>query len=600
MMHALALTMVLLAQAGPAHAGLHPRESDVYLELGSVTGLMAELDRAPVLRFLRDERLDGLFAELGESPDRPLKELVREGVSTALPEGGEVAWLDGLGTVSASLVALGPGSDGAPLLAFLVVADLPTAEQARALQAVLIARAKQHEPVVGAVPGMERIRWSTESGNWVWCAVIGARLVLGGGASQVEEYLERSEKGKPGLSSREDFQREIAGLGEGSATPVLWFVLRRSMEDVLGAMNKGNGTAASFLSQIPSDLNPLASARMARMQFDGQRFVTEMVSSEAGEAQARPVDPAWLEPVPAGSMLIFAHAFDGERAGKKVRELLEREEKGAAALSSLEQKLGFGPERVLARLGPGMAVYSGPLAGMGLPETRAWIGCEDPAAFTADFEALIGALGETMPGYQAKTKPYKVKRKGSDEKVEVPITTLTLPPDAIQIPMISLSPSFAPVGNKLVFGLSSMDVKNELKRVHGDGEPIVAGAKPLAALGFELPSETRSVIVMDWGKLLASLVAMVKAFAPMAGPESLPFDFNKLPPAEMFAQYFKPTFHYSKGIPGGLYRRNEACFGPETWFGVLGFAAASGGALGLGGAAPVEETAPPEPIGGGR
>jgi hypothetical protein len=54
----------------------------------------------------------------------------------------------------------------------------------------------------------------------------------------------------------------------------------------------------------------------------------------------------------------------------------------------------------------------------------------------------------------------------------------------------------------------------------------------------------------------------------MAGPEEMPFDLAKLPPPELFIQYFKPTFHYSKGAGAGLYRRNEASFGPETWFGI--------------------------------
>jgi hypothetical protein len=38
----------------------------------------------------------------------------------------------------------------------------------------------------------------------------------------------------------------------------------------------------------------------------------------------------------------------------------------------------------------------------------------------------------------------------------------------------------------------------------------------------------------------------------------------------MFSEYFKPTFHYSRAVEGGIYRRNEASFGPETWFGLFG------------------------------
>jgi hypothetical protein len=260
-----------------------------------------------------------------------------------------------------------------------------------------------------------------------------------------------------------------------------------------------------------------------------------------------------------------------------MRELLAGDEQSAAALAAIEQKLGFGPERVLARLGPGLTAYSAPLAGLGLPDMRVWIDCADPAAFTADFEALVGALGEALPGFSAKTRPYKVKVPGSDERLEVPVTTLNLPPDLVQIPMISLTPSFAPVQGRVVFGLNSMDVKNELKRVHsGEGEPIVAGAKPLASRGFELPEGARSVFLMDWAKFFGSAITTFQGLASMAGPEAFPFDLKMLPSAELFAKYFQPTFHWSKQVAAGVYRRNEASFGPETWFGIFAGAAVAG------------------------
>jgi hypothetical protein len=162
----------------------------------------------------------------------------------------------------------------------------------------------------------------------------------------------------------------------------------------------------------------------------------------------------------------------------------------------------------------------------------------------------------------------------------------------VQIPMINLSPSFAAIGKKLVFAMTSMDVKNELKRVHGgEGEAIVAGFNPLNAPGFKLPAEARSVLVMDWAKLLGSILDTLKAFAPMLG-DGLPVDLTKLPPGSIFAEFFKPTFHYAKGTPSGLYRRNEASFGPETWFGLFGAAYAAGAQRALGGAGPAEGVVP--------
>ena len=601
MIHALSLLLALgLAPQGPVHADLHPAEADVYFEMGDVGMLLEALDKAPLARFMRDERLKPLFGELGQSPDRPLKELAQAGLASALPDSHPENWFAGLKTVSVSIVALGPGSDTTSPVAIQAVADLGTPEQAKALQAALVARAPKHEPMTSSVAGVERLQMSDKAAEDGWCAVIGSRLVAGGTSTKPEDFVARADKKVAGLTSSEGFKKQLGALEKGSGTTVLWFALARPLGEIVAKTEKEGEGDSNFLSKIPSDLNPLASPRVARMQLVSDRFVTEMYSS-ASSTGGKNVDPAWLEPVPSGSMVVYATAFDGAAVGKRMREMLAQDEQKAASLAALEQKLGYGPERVLARLGPGMTIYAAPLAGLGLPETRAWIDCDDPAAFTTEFEALVGALGETLPGFSAKTKPYKVKKSGTDEKVEVPVTTLNLPPDMMQIPMISLAPSFAPVGKKLVFGLSSMDVKNELKRVHGgEGEPIVAGTNALAKAGFQLPAESRSVVMMDWAKLLGGVLGTVKAFAGMAPPDQMPFDLSKLPPSEMFGEFFKPTFHYSKAVAGGIYRRNEASFGPETWFGlaVAGAVGARAQRQAMLGMQPV--ATPPKQAGGGQ
>lgn len=602
MIQVLSLLVTLgLAQGGPTHADLHPAEADLYVEFGDVGALLDALDRAPLPRFLRDERLKPLLTDLGQPSERSLKDLVQMGVTQAYPEAKLEAWLSGLKTISFSLAARGPGSDTESPVGLLFVADLATAEQAQALRDLVVAHAPKHEPMTSAVSGVERLQMADTAAKDLWCAVVGTRLVMGGSQDKPEDFAARAEKKLAGLATKEAFKKQIAALEPSSGTPVMWFALARPLSEMLATMKMEDDGAAGFLEQVPSDLNPFASARVARMQLVGERFVTEMFSSDAGAAAQKPIDPAWLEPVPTGQMIVYSSAFDGAAAGKRMRELLAKDESSAAALAALEQKLGYGPEKVLARLGPGLTAYAAPIAGLGAPDTRVWVDCDDPAAFTTEFEALVGALGETMPGFLAKTKPYKVKKSGSDEKVEIPVTTLTLPME-MQIPMLNLSPSFSPVGKKLVFGFSSMDIKNELKRVHaGEGEPIVAGATPLAAMGLALPAEARSVFVMDWGRLIGGLLGTVKALAGMAPPDQMPFDLAKLPPAEMFSEYFKPTFHYSKPAKDGSYRRHEASFGPETWFGLglAGMAAAQAQQAAFQGA-PMGEIPPPDAPGGGQ
>lgn len=607
MIHALPLALVLALQGAtalqaPAHADLHPAETDFYLEFGDFSTVLPALDAAPILRFIRDERVKAVLAQLGPVPDSSLAQLVAQGLAKASPESKPETWLPGLKTVSLSVVAIGPPSAEAAPVALLAVADFATAEQAQALHGVLVAHAPKHEPLAGPLAGAELLTMGEKPEDQLWVAAAGTRLVVGGKPSKVEDYVARADKKSTGLGQSDSFLKPFAALEKSSGKPVLWFALNRPLKDILAKVQASgeDAGAAAFLDQIPSDLNPLGSPRVARMQLVGDRFVTEMISLETGAVSAsKPVDPAWLEPAPSSAMLVYATAFDGAAAGKRLRALLAKDEQSAATLAALEEKLGFGPERVLARLGPGMTVYSAPPAGLGWPDVRVWIDCEDPAAFTADFEALVNSLGETLPGFLAKTKPYKVKKTGSEEKIEVPITTLTLPPGLVELPMLSLAPSFAPVGKKLVFGVGSMDVKNELKRVHsGEGEAIVAGKNPLTALGFTLPAEARSVVVMDWAKLFGSILDMLKAFGPMMG-DQLPIDLAKLPPGSIFGEYFKPTFHYAKPVAGGLYRRNEASFGPETWIGLLGAAVvANNMQRAMQGTMPV--TPPPDQPSGGR
>lgn len=571
MLHAFLASAVLVLQA-PNHAALHPADADVYLEVGSVSQLLTTLDSAPLPRFLRDERIKGLLAQAGQDPSRSLKELVQAGLGAAGPELLAGGWLDGLGALSGSMVALPPNGDSASKPALLLVAELATPEQANALRTAVLGMLPGHEPGTSALAGTETFQMPGSEGAG-WLAVVGNRLVLGNSASSPDVFAKRAGEAGGGLASSAAFTKQLAALQKSSGTPIAWFALGRSLRDIAATMSGGKEEQAlSLLDKLPAGMNPLASPTVARMQFVDGRFVTEMFSSDVpGAADEMPVNPAWLEPVPTSSMFVYSGAFDGASAGKRMRELLASDESGSAAMAALEQKLGYGPEKVLAHLGPGLTVYSAPLSGLALPEIRVWVDCDDAAAFTSEYEALIGALGDTMPGFVAKTKPYKLKKKDSDERIEVPVTTLTLPPGMVQIPMISLSPTFAPVGKRLVFAMSSMEVKSELKRVHsGEGEAFAEGAKPLAAMGLALPADARSVVVMDWGKLLGGLIGMVKAFAPMAGPDALPFDPAKLPPAEIFTEYFKPTFHYSRSLAGGRYRRNEASFGPETWAGFLG------------------------------
>src|SRR5262245_38410839 len=352
------LALLAPAHGSPAHAERDPEGSDIYLELGDVSALLTELDKAPLVRFLRDERIAGLLAELGHPTNRPLKELVEDGLRSVCSGGKPEEWLPGLKTVSASIVALGPGSKTAPPAALLAVLDFATPEQAQALRSDLIARAPKHEAMSGAVPGVELLHMGEESKDDVWCLATGPRLVIGDPPSKPEDYLARVEKKAAGFAASETFKKNVAAFEKPSGTPVLWFALASPFRTIVAKMQEADEVALDAVSQLPSDLNPFGSALFARTQFVGERFLTEMITSAAASA-SKPIDPAWLEPVPAGTRLSFSSAFDGAATGKRPRAVSGEGGEGAASLAALEQKLGFGFERMFGHLGPGMTVYAG-------------------------------------------------------------------------------------------------------------------------------------------------------------------------------------------------------------------------------------------------
>jgi len=556
------------AAGGPVHAALHPEKADVYFELGDLAGLLAAYDRAPLFQLLADERVQKLMTGLGADYYPSLRTLLGRALAGKMAPDRADAWLDGIKTLSFSLTAQG----GDPAFAFNLVAEFGDATLAREVEQLLLTRTPGHEALASSVPGVQKIVLEGTSG---WEVVVGSRLAIGTGAASPEEYVARAEKKAPGFEGQAALAQATKVFSPSEGTPVFWFALSRSLSDVLRSSGLADARTLGMLDELPAELNPVSGARVARMQMVGSRFVTEIFSGATGDTQGSqalggaPLQKAWLEPVPSGAMLILSSALDGAQLGRELRAAIAKDESSTQALAAIESKVGFGPERMLERLGPAFCLYAMPVAGLALPETRIWVDCSDPAAFQADLEAFLGALGEVLPGFGARARGYKVKDPSSGERIETPVTTITLPPGLIELgPMISISPSFAPVGSKLVCALTSMDVKNELKRViGGEGEPIVAGADALAARGLALPEGARSTLVMDWGQLLVGLYNLGKTFAAMA-PDQVPFDLAQAPPAEIFTEHFKPTFYFSKPVEGGLYRRNEASFGVEILAGL--------------------------------
>jgi hypothetical protein len=566
----LALCLAVAPQ-GPIHADLHPPESELYLEVGDLTQLWKGLGQAPLVQLLQAEETESLLEGLGVALETKPGPLVQKLLEARLPGAQVERWFDGVRAFSVSLVA-SQTEGGLPALTTIV--DFAGASELEAAKSALLAHVAGHEPLAGET-GVERLILREGDPFELWLFALERRLVVGAGRAKPGDYRARAERAQPGLGGSDSIRKGSAAFAEQEGVPLFWYAQSRSPLETLARLAPIQEQFGE-LPELPGGFDPLAGTRSLRMQLVGARFVTEMFALGAGTGTKsitgnQPIQTAWLEPIPAQSMFCYASALDGSELGRTLKTLIAKDEATSAALRALEEKLGFGVEKILGRLGPGQALYTSSISIAG-PDFRWWVDCSDPEGFQADLEKFVAALGETIPGFALQSKSYRVKNEQTGERVEVPYTAITLPANVAAVSRLSLSPAFARVGDKLVFGMSSSDVKNELKRVHGgEGEPIVAGKNPLQAKGFELPADALSVVMMDWSVLVQQVLGMVKAFGLV--------DATQLPDPAELTRTLRPTFHYSRKVEGGIYRRNEASFGPETWLVIAGLAASRTGGM---------------------
>lgn len=558
-MSQLILCVLLALQGGPPHAELHPANADLYLAVPDIQGIVAAYGAAPMLQTVHDPALAGFLAGAG-----------LDGTLEEDPRGQMRTWMDRLVPGAGALVdtalafslSFTMDGEGEELFGFELVASFASAPDALAAQKLAL---ESGTPVaaeaVAGLPGLLRFTNAELGDMQLWCAPIGERCVLGGGAVSATGLAARLAGTDPGLDGSELLARARKEFGAGTGTTVCWLLQKRSPLELLSEANQaGEVMGGSMLSYdvLPSFLDPLSGQRALRMQLRGIRFATEMISpASAGSALgAEPLQPAWLQRVPADAMFVYSTSVDGAALGPKLRELF-------AFLGEAED-LDLAP--AVQGLGPGMAFYMFPLSSIGAPQTHVWFDADDSAAVAAGVKALCAKLALTQPGISTSTRDYKVKGKDGERR-PFPVTTITLPPGMLEFgPMFPTSPSFAEVEGGILFGLSSMHVKRELKRIYGQKDSAV---DPITANGFGIPADTRSIVYMDWGMQIEAVLTLAKALGGMAG-DMVPFDLTSLPDAKAFTKYLRPTYHVSRATPEGTYRYHEASFGPETWLAIAG------------------------------
>lgn len=557
-MSQLILCLCLALQGAPSQADLHPGRSDVYLEVPDVPAVLAAYEEAPLVKTARIEGVRELLSALDLDATITLRGAL--GLLAARFVAGGADLIDQARSCSFSLVMDGENTEE-PFGAELVVA-FSSADAARhALELALSSGSPAGGLDVASLPDGRRFTSDALEGVQLWCATVGERLVLGAGSCAPADVAARLAGSQAGFGADANLRHARELLGPGEGTTVFWMAGNRSPLALL----RDTSLAGAADLGLADSFDPLAGAHVMRMQMRGERFVTEVFSpggKEHGALGGRPVDPAWLDRIPADVMLAYSTSADGAKLVPVLGGLL----------TTLSQALPAGPDEaegdplsaILSGLGPGMAVYVFPLGGIGAPQTHAWIDAADPAAFTEKVTALCQRLAEEHPGVGTRTRDYKVTDPATDERVPFPVTSVTLPPDALGLgPMFPIDPAFAEAKGGILFGLSSMHVKRELKRLYG-GADADEGTNPFRAHGFAVPADARSVVFMDWGLQIEKAFDLARALGGMMGDEA-PVDVSTLPEAKTFTQYLRPTFDYTRDVEGGSYRRHESSFGPLTW-----------------------------------
>jgi hypothetical protein len=404
----------------------------------------------------------------------------------------------------------------------------------------------------------------------LWVARCGTLLVLGSGATSLDEVAQRQQRRGPGL----DLGAAMKDL-EQRAGPQRGTLVLRGWGEQLTFGDVGAGTFADTLGMLET----LSSAAGAwRMQLDGERFTTDWLSAPTGSDSllallgAAPAPRSSFAYVPSDAVGFFAAHLDATALRARVAQLFAGSEgaDAASALAELESKYGFDLEDdVCANLSGGLAGYLLALNGIGLPNMGLVAELKDRAAFERGVRGLFNALAaRESTEFTVKESKYR----------DAPMWTLNFAALAgdSQFAAFAPTPTLSIVGERVFITLTSLRAKKEIKAALA-GEQ---GAHVVAQDAAQFSAEAGYAGWMDWATTLDSLYTTARSAAAMFGGQlPLPIDVGQLmtampESASVFTRFYTPTKLSLRAVDGRYLMRWDSSFGPETWLGLV--------ALGLG------------------
>ncbi|MBL8863604.1 MAG: type II secretion system protein GspG [Planctomycetes bacterium] len=580
------------------HAGLHPRDADLYVEVPDVAAAFAAYRHAPLVQMVSSEgavRIAAFAKELGFDLAATLQSLL----PVADPTRADDRWWPWSAARRASFSLTGLERQSASVSEFagwgiLDFADAEAAEQARL---ALIAMGGPETPAAEAparAAATTRLRIPLLDAEG-WVARDDARLVLGAGAARHEELGRRGSSPEAGLPA--DWR------GFGVLEPARGTVLLDGLSNL--------ETTPSILDEegpigaVVALLAPyLFGKGRWRIELDADRFVTVANYEPRGPAAelyaAFGASPLGTTPkgetasyVPPDAVGAWIANVDASKLEQALAVLF------ASTLgTSVVAPPADGEPRMADGLGSAMAASFLPLQSLMQPTPRILLVLEltDAARFQAGLDAWLERARVAQPELSVERRPHRKTPLfvvGGKAESEAPSAGGASPLAGVSVEPRNVSIAVLP--DRVLFATTVTTARGEIKRVQELAESRTSSTHE-ALKRVVKPADAIEASTMDWGELLGKLYEGLRGLAPMlAQNRAEPLDLAQLPTgAQLFAP-FRGSASVARRVEGRILLRSESSFGPETPAALAGIAFLVQRPGGPPPAPPVEP-APPKPV----
>lgn len=613
-MYLIHLIPALALSLGGGHAGLHPANTNMYLEVPEIDAMISAYEEAPFAKFFRDEAVREFAARLiDQEPESitftSLLDTIVDELRDQLPAAGvqvidlipevdhlsfSISGIEIEGLADEIRQAEGEWSDllqaRAGQVRVQVVMDFSSEESAG--QSVQLLREQlrgKDSPMRGMAIEQTKASFDGAELEWTlvheanggetpglafWFATTGPRLIFGAGfGARAGELFPAGQR----LADSSEFKAAQQHFTSADGLPVMRAYLRADglhevprllalspdfTLDVLGAFEH----AIEFL--VPG--GSIESCSQTRLV--GSRFITESFERDFAAADSprltshEPVTRQSFEMVPAEAVGVWATHLNKEGLKTVLMDWLGKftDEDPATLMATLEAKYGFRPDRdLIDPLGGGFAFYNLPFTGIGMPKMYVALELNDRDAFERGIEGLGKYLTEVGEGaVEFDSRPY---RKNPFMSFSPGDNVNEMVDGADWTPaFLSLALAVGLMEDRAIFSLSSMYTKREMKRLLKSSDE---DRHSLMESNEGIPSGITSYGTTDYAQILAGVYDSVRGFLPLisqGGGVELPFEIDDMPSSDLFAKYFEPTRSWTRSVDGGLYRYNESSFGPEV------------------------------------